>query len=197
MMRRVMPILLVLFALLAFAPAVAAQPTGLRATPRESFESTGFDAFSSVCDARTCTDTFIFAVHETTSSGETFTFACAEQFTFNIRTGRGTGAFGCADVSASALTVAGDLSSASLAPTAIEVCGNRCETITVSAELEGTGETSTFRGRFTERDENCTFTFTESGERQSATGSLTFDGETMDAQGTIFSSQTTFSSRCR
>src|SRR3990170_4526329 len=146
-MRRVMPILLVIFALLAFAPAVAAQPNDLRATPRESYESTGFDAFSSVCGAQTCTDTFIYAEHQTTSSGETFTYACADQFTYNIRTGRGSGSGGCAENVD--LTVADDLSSASLAPSAIEVCGNRrCETIIVSAELVGTGETSTFRGRF-------------------------------------------------
>jgi len=96
------------------------------------------------------------------------------------------------------LTVADDLSSASLAPTAIEVCdGRHCETIVVSAELQGTGETTTFRNRYTERDGTCTFTYTDTGARQYATGSITFDGITSDAEGLISSSQTTFSSRCR
>ena len=58
-MRRVLPILFVLRGLLAFAPAVAADTVE---NPRESFQSSGFDAFSSVCGAQTCTDTFMNAV---------------------------------------------------------------------------------------------------------------------------------------
>jgi hypothetical protein len=189
-MRRVMPILFVLFAMLAYAPAVAG------ASPRESFESVGFDAWSSECGAMTCTDTYIFAQSQTTSSGETFSYACADQFTYNIRTGRGSGSGGCAENVN--LTVAGDLSSASLAPTGIEVCGRRnCETIIVSAELEGTGDLGTFKSRYTENDGTCTYTYSDSGERRSATGSITFDGTTTDAEGSISSVQTTFSSRCR
>lgn len=195
-MRRLMPILVVMFALLAYAPAAAGANSSIRATPRESFESTGFDAFSSACGAQTCTDTFVYSAFLATSSGETFTYACADQFTYNIRTGRGTGSGGCAENVD--LTVADDLSSASLGSTAIEVCGRRhCDTIIVSAALQGSGETSTFRSRYTERDGTCTFTYTDSGQRQFADGSITFDGETMDAQGSIFSVQTTFSSRCK
>jgi hypothetical protein len=188
-MRRIAPIFLALFALLAFAPAVGA------ATPRESFETIGFEAFNSDCGAQTCTDTFIFANEQTTASGETFSFACVDQFTYNIRTGRGSGVSGCTETPN--IDVAGDLSTASLAPVAIEVCARRCETITVSAELQGSGDTATFRSRFTERDGTCTFTFSESGQRRFGTGSITFDGETLDAEGSIFSSKTTFTSRCR
>jgi len=195
-MRRLMPILVVMFAMLAFAPAVAGADVSARATPRESFESTGFDAFSSVCGAQTCTDTFVFSEHQTTSSGETFTYACADQFTYNIRTGRGSGSGGCAENVD--LTVADDLSSASLGSTGIEVCGRRhCDTIIVSAELQASGDSTTFRSRYTETDGTCTFTYSDSGERQFATGSITFDGATVDADGSIFSSRTTFSSRCR
>lgn len=195
-MRRLMPILVVMFALLAYAPAAAGANSTARATPRESFQSTGFDAFSSVCGALTCTDTFVYSEFQTTASGETFSYACADQFTYNIRTGRGTGSGGCAENVD--LTVADDLSSASLGSTAIEVCGRRhCDTIFVSAALQGSGESSTFRSRYTERDGTCTFTYSDSGERQFADGSLTFDGETLDAQGSIFSVQTTFSSRCK
>jgi hypothetical protein len=189
-MRRVMPILVVLFAMLAYAPAVAG------ASPRESFESVGLDAWSSECGTTTCTDTYVYGQIQTTSSGETFSYVCADQFTYNIRTGRGSGSGGCTeDVD---LTVAGDLSSANLAPTAIEVCARRhCETITVSAELEGTGDVATFKSRYTENDGTCTYTYSDSGERRSATGSITFDGATTDAEGSISSVQTTFSSRCR
>lgn len=189
-MQRVVTVFVILFALLAFAPGVAA------ASPRENFESVGFDAFSSECGQQTCTDTSIFADQQTTASGETFTFACVDQFTFNIRNGRGTFLSGCSETPD--ITVAGDLSSASLAPTQFEVCDqHRCSTITASAELEGTGQTSTFRGRFTERDGTCTFTFSESGQRQFATGTITFDGTTLDAEGSIRSSRTSVTSKCR
>lgn len=189
-MRRVLPILFVLFAMLAYAPAVAG------ASPRESFESVGFDAWSSDCGTVTCTDTYVFAQYQTTSSGETFSYACADQFTYNIRSGRGSGFGGCTENVD--LTVAGDLSSASLAPTTIEACdGRRCETIIVSAELQGSGDSTTFRARYTERDGTCTFTYTDTGERQYATGSITFDGTTSAAEGWIASFHTTFSSRCR
>jgi hypothetical protein len=193
-MRRVLPILFVLAGLLAFAPAVAADTVE---NPRESYESIGFDAFSSFCGAQTCTDTSVSAGQQTTSSGETFTFVCADQFTYNIRTGRGSGAGGCSEVPASGLTVSSDLSAASLAPTSVEICSRHCETITVSAELQGTGEGATFRTRSTDRDGTCTFTYSESGQRQYATGSITFDGDTLDGEGSIFASKTTFTSRCR
>lgn len=195
-MRRLLPILLVMLAMLAYAPAAAGANVSARATPRESFESAGFDAFSSICGAQTCTDTYVYAEHQTTSSGETFTYACADQFTYNIRTGRGSGTGGCTE--GVDLTVAGDLSSASLAPTAFEFCNRgHCDTIVVSADLQGSGETSTFRSRYTERDGTCTFTYSDSGQRRFAEGSIAFDGTTLDAQGSIFSVQTTFSSRCR
>lgn len=193
-MRRFVPVFVVMFALLAFAPAVSADTAP--SSPRETFESVGFDAFNSDCDARTCTDTYIFASQQTTSSGETFSYVCVDQWTYNLRTGRGSGWGGCAE--SANLTVAGDLSSATLAATDIEVCdGRRCETITVSAELQGTGETATFRGRFTERDGTCTFTYSDSGKRRSATGTVTLDGSTIAVEGWIYSSKTTFTSKCR
>ena len=189
-MQRVATVFIVVVALLAFAPAAAA------ASPRENFESVGFDAFHSECGQQTCTDTNVFADIQSTSSGETFVFACVDQFTFNIRNGRGTGISGCSE--SPDITVADDLSSASLGPTAFEMCdAHHCDTITVSADLDGTGGTSTFKGRFTERDGSCTFTFSESGVRRSAVGTITFDGETLDAEGSIRSSKTSFTSRCR
>jgi hypothetical protein len=189
-MQRVLTVFVIMFALLAFAPGVAA------ASPRENFESIGFDAFHSECGQQTCTDTSVFADQQTTASGETFIFACVDQFTFNIRNGRGTGVGGCSETPD--ISVAGDLSSASLASTQFEVCdAHHCSTITASAELEGTGQTSSFRGRFTERDGTCTFTFADSGRRRSATGTITFDGATLDAEGSIRSSRTTVTTKCR
>ena len=199
-MRRVATLFLVMFALLAFAPAVAATDgTDPGGRPRESYEGTGFYAFTEECDARTCTQTNVYAEEVTTSSGETFEYVCVDQYTYNLRNGRETFAGGCTpegeDVN---LTVADDLSSATLAPTNIEVCDERgCETVTVSAELEATGDTATFRSRGSYRDGSCTFTWSDSGKEQFATGTITLDGETMDAQGSIRDYRSTFSERCR
>ena len=195
-MRRVMPFLLVLVGLLAFAPAVAADTIG---SPRESFESVGLEAFDSVCGNQTCTDTYVYAERQTTSSGDIFTYACADQFTYSIRTGRGMGGGGgCSDIPTSALTVSKDLSSASLAPVSVDFCIRRqCNAITISADLQATSGSATFRSRYSENDGTCTFTYADSGQRQSAAGSITFDGATSAADGSIFSSKTTVTSKCR
>ena len=195
-MRRVATLFVIAFALLAFAPAVAADTTEPGGNYRDSYESIGFDAWSSECGARTCTDTYIWASQDTTQSGETYTIVCVDQWTYNIRNGSGSGAGGCTE--SANIMVADDLSSASLAATEISICDERnCETVTVSAELQGTGETSTFRGKFTEKDGTCTFTYSDSGKRQYATGTITLDGDTLAAEGSIRSSTTTFASRCR
>jgi hypothetical protein len=195
-MRGVATLAVVVLALLAFAPTVAADTAGPAASPRESYTSVGFDASSSACGAQTCTDTSVFGDRTTTDSGDVFTFVCVDQFTYNVRTGRGSGQGGCSETAD--LTVAGDLSSATLAPTDIDFCGRRqCDTLTVSAELVAVGDSTTFRGHFTEKDGTCTFTYSESGERQFAEGSITFNGETLSADGTIRWTKTAFASKCR
>jgi hypothetical protein len=121
-------------------------------------------------------------------------FACADQFTYDIRNGRGNGAGGCTETPD--FTVADDLSSASLAPTPFDVCQrNNCTTITVSAELVATGGSASFRSRYTERDGTCTFTYTDSGQSRQASGTITFDGVTVDADGSIRSIKTTVMSQ--
>lgn len=189
-MKRLGTVLVTVIALLAFAPAAGA------ASPRENFDTTGFDAFGSVCGQQTCTDTNLFADSQTTASGETFTFSCADQFTYNIRNGRGNGNGGCTE--SLDFNVADDLSSASLPPTQYEVCGRgHCTTITVSAELQAIGPAASFRARSTERDGTCTFTYSESGHRRPASGTVTFDGATVVVEGSIRSSSVSFTSRCR
>jgi hypothetical protein len=191
----VLPFLLVLAGLLAFAPAASADTVG---PPRESFASVGLEAFESVCGNQTCTDTHVYAERQTTSSGDTFIYACADQFTYSIRTGRGTGGGGCSDIPVSALTVSKDLSSASLSAVSVEFCVRRqCDQITISAELQATGGSATFRSRYSENDGTCTFTYADSGQRQFAAGSITWDGATSAADGSIFSSKTTVTSKCR
>ena len=196
-MRRLFTLVVVLFAVLALAPAASADTTAGPRPIRGSYEAIGFDAFSSQCDERTCTDTYIYAEESTDSSGETFEYVCVDQWTYNLRTGRGTGSSGCTDTTN--LTVADDLSSATLAPTDIEVCGSQgrgCETVTVSADLEATGGRGSYRSRGTFREGNCTFTYTDSGVQRSAAGTITYDGEVMDAQGQIRTYESTFTERC-
>jgi len=189
-MKRVVTVLVILFGLLAFAPVAAA------ASPRENFDNAGFDAFGSQCGQQTCTDTNFFADRQTTASGEVSSFACVDQFTYNIRTGRGTDVGGCLD--GVDFTVAGDLSSASLPATQFEVCQrNNCRTITVSANLTATGSSATFRSRYTERDGTCTFTYSDSGQSRSASGSVTFDGSVVAVDGSIRSGKTTVASKCK
>jgi hypothetical protein len=186
-MRRVLLLLGVLFSLV-LPPSVAA------ASPRESFDRAGFDAFASECTRSSCTDTFVFAEIQVTDSGEVFTFACVDQHTF--RRGRESFAFGCEDDVK--VTVADDLSSATLSPTAFTICGGgHCSRVTISATMTAVAEESTFTSRFTERDANCTFSYSERGQRRRAEGTITIDGDALQAQGSISSSRVTLSERCR
>ena len=197
-MRRLFTLVVVLFAMLALAPAASADTTAEQRPVRGSYEAIGFDAYSSECDARTCTDTFIYAEESTDSSGQTYEYVCVDQFTYNVRTGRGTSSSGCAETTN--LTVADDLSSATLSPTAVEVCGSEgrsCETVIVSADLEATGGRGSYRSRGTYREGNCTFTYTDSGVQRSAAGTITYDGDVMDAQGQIRTYKSTYTERCK
>ena len=89
-MRRVMPFLLVLVGLLAFAPAVAGGHRG--DATRIVREHRIRRVLVRCVERRPARTRHVYAEHQTTSSGETFTYACADQFTYNIRTGRGSGA---------------------------------------------------------------------------------------------------------
>ena len=139
----------------------------------------------------------MYAEEVTTSSGETFEYVCVDRYTYNARTGRLTKEeHGCTDTTN--LTVAQDLSSATLTPTQVEVCdGRNCDTVTVSAELQAVGDTATFRGRSSFKDGTCTFTFSDSGQSRHAAGTLTIDGETTNVDGGIREYKSTFSQRCR
>jgi hypothetical protein len=186
-MRRVLLLLGVLFSLV-LPPSVAA------ASPRESFDRAGFDAFARECTRSSCTDTFVFAEIQVTDSGEVFTFACVDQHT--VRRGRESSAFGC--VEGANVSVADDLSSATLSPTTFTICGGgQCSRVTVSATLTAVSEEATFTARFTDRDENCTFAYSERGQRRRAEGTITVDGDALPAQGSISSSRVTLSERCR
>jgi hypothetical protein len=185
----VLPILLLLLA----APAAAAPPL------KESGTQESMSAFSSSCSAATCTDTFVDAF----TVEEGLVVVCVSEFTFNVRNGRIISEeFGCSEPSADGLVVTDDLS-ASLAETSVTFfdCNQRgCtegDTITVSAELTSFGPVFTFTDRGTFSDGTCTFRFRSSGEQSEAAGTLTIDGETLDANGSVSISEFTVSSQCK
>jgi hypothetical protein len=187
----IFPLLLLLLA----APVAAAPPV------KESGSQDFLSAFNTTCGPSTCTDTSIdvFTIEDGSM------IVCVSEFTFNVRSGRVVSQeSGCSDpTSTDALTVSGDLSSASLDPTSITFfdCNQRgCvegDTVVVSAELTGFGPvfSDTQRGTFT--DGNCTVRFSSSGDQRQATGTLTIDGESLSADGSIGSGTFSFMERCR
>lgn len=194
-MRRIVGsvVLLPILLLLLAAPAAAAPPM------RESGTQEFMSAFSSSCGPSTCTDTLVDAF----TVAEGVVVVCVSEFTFNVRTGRLISEeSGCTETSSEALVVGDDLS-ASLAPTSVTFfdCNQRgCvegDTVTVSAELTAFGPVFTFTDRGTFSDGTCTFRFRSSGEQSEASGTLTIDGDTRDANGFVGISELTVSSQCR
>jgi hypothetical protein len=184
-----------ILALLLAAPASAAPPV------RDSSTQDFVSAFHFSCGPSTCTDTFLDVF---TVSDETMV-VCLFTSTFNIHTGRTISQdSACSDVvSSSGLVIGNDLSSAILSPTQVtfQNCNQQgCvegDTLTVSFELTAAGGSSTDRSRQTFTDGNCTITTTSSGEQRQATGTLTIDGETLTADGSIGTGTFTFMERCR
>jgi hypothetical protein len=194
-MRRVVGsiVMLPILLLVLVAPAAAAPPL------KESGTQEHMSAFSTVCSGSTCTDTFVDAF----TVEEGLVVVCVGQFTYNNRNGRIISQeSGCSEPSADGLVVTDDLS-ASLAETSVTFmqCNQRgCtegDTVTVSAELTSVGPVFTFTDRGTFSDGTCTFRFRSSGEQSEAAGTLTIDGETLDANGFVGISEFTVSSRCK
>lgn len=187
----ILPILLLLLA----GPVAAAPPT------KTSGASEFMFAFSSSCGPSTCTDTLL----DVFTIAEDVIVVCVSEFTYNIRSGRQVSDdSACSEpISADALQVSDDLSSGSLAPTAVTYvsCNQRgCVehgTVTVSAELNGFGTVFTDTQRFTFDDGICTYRFSSSGEQRQATGTISVDGETLSAEGNIGMGTFTEMVRCR
>jgi hypothetical protein len=186
-----LPILVLLLA----GPVAAAPPV------KDSGTQVFFSAFSTDCGPSTCTETFVDVFQVSDES----LVVCLFQATFNIHTGRAISEDGACseEVSGDALVVADDLSSASVSPTDVTFfnCNQQgCtegDTVTVSAELTGSGPIFTDRTRSTFSDGTCTVTFTSSGEQRQATGTITLDGDTLAADGNIGIGKFSVMERCR
>ena len=194
-MRRIVGsvVLLPILALLLAGPVAAVPPF------HDSGTEQSISAFTSSCGPATCTDTFVDAF----TPADDLVVVCVSQFTFNVHNGRLTSEQnGCSEASSDALVI-DDLSSASLAPTAVTLfsCNQqRCnegDTLTVSAELTGFGSSFKDSQRFTFNDGTCTFKQSFSGDTRQATGSITIDGDTSDADGSIRTGKFSFSEHCR
>jgi hypothetical protein len=195
-MRRIVGslILLPILAALLAGPVAAAPPI------HDSGTQDGMTVFHSSCGPSLCTDTIVDGF----TISDDVVVVCVSQFTFNIHSGRLISEdSGCSETTADALVVSDDLSSASLAATAVTFlnCDQQgCvegDTVTVAAELTGFGTTFANKQRFTFTDGTCTFKQTFSGESRQATGTLTLDGETTAADGNISTGKFSFSEHCR
>lgn len=180
---------------LVASSASAAEGTGRPI--RESGTSESFNAFSTECtqeQGRTvCTDTFVYAETFTNEQGVESTFVCVDTYTYSISpSGRYNtigSEFGCTEVAGDAVTVSGDLSSATLAPTDVELysCNRRTctvsRTVTVSGTLAGTGTVNTSSGRGTEKFDGCTIRYSYSSASRQGEGTITIDGTSIEAIG--------------
>lgn len=190
--KRILSVLLAMIAVLAIAaPAAAVAPE----RPRGSYSGISFQAYTSDCSRSQCTDYNVWAERYADSQGGEGTYVCVDSFTYSTRTGRGTGAGGCVD--GVAFTIASDLSSASLPTTSFEICGRSCRTVTVAVELQATSGEGSYRSRGTQTDGTCTYTYTDSGTSREAAGTLTWDGASKEAYGSIQQYESTYSARCK
>ncbi len=175
----------------------AAAAEGSQRPVRESGTSEYFSAYSTECtqeQGRTvCTDTFVYADSFTNAQGAVSTFVCVDTNTYSISpSGRYSSLSyesGCTEVAGDAVTVSGNLSSATLAPTQVELssCSRRTctvsRTVTVSGTLTGTGEVYTSSGRGTDKYDGCTVRYSYDSASRQGVGTITLDGTTMDATG--------------
>ena len=190
-------VLAVAAAMLGLVASSASAAEGSSRPIRESGTDEYFDAFSTECtqeQGRTvCTDTYVYASTFTDEQGIESTFVCVNTDTYSIsRTGRYSSISsesGCTEVAGDAVTVSGDLSSATLAPTDVELssCNRRTctvsRTVTVSGTLDGTGTVNTSTGRGTDKFEDCTIRYSYSSTNRQGEGEITIDGDSMDARG--------------
>jgi len=197
MVRRMLVVLAVAAMMLGLVASSASAAEGSRRPIRESGTSEDFNAFSTECteqNGRTvCTDTFVYASTFTNEEGIESTFVCVDTNTYSIsRSGRYSSISsesGCTEVAGDAVTVSGDLTSATLAPTDVELssCNRRTctvsRTVTVSGTLTGTGTVNTSSGRGTDKFDDCTIRYSYSSAGRQGEGTITIDGESMDATG--------------
>jgi hypothetical protein len=182
-------------------PALAAPPI------REDGSVTSGSAFAGSCETTggggvVCSDQYV----ETFQIGPESWAVCVGRFTYAVSA---SGRFrsiseesGCADLSASALTLAPDFLSASIAPSVVSLlsCNRRDCTeagaVTVSAELVSSGQITESTNRGTFNDGVCAHRFTSSSLSTNGPAEITVDGSTVSGEGSYGSEEFRFTARC-
>lgn len=200
---------LVLGMMASSAAAASGPGTAAGGRIRESGTYTYASSFSTSCTEQkgrtVCTDTYL----DVYSNSEYGTEACLSVETYAL-TRRGydsiSSEYGCSPVEAGAFTVNSKLSSATLSPTVITLNTYSCNRmsctvsssrdVTVSATFTGTGELSSYSGRGSFKEGDCTYKYSYKGSSRQAAVALTLDGVTSDASGSIGTETYTFSTNC-
>ena len=174
--------------------ALAAPPV-----ERDHIASSGAGAANNACVGTICSATSVFAVVNTPDgpSQACLDISRYEQVGTNfIQLGFETG---CAPLAPSSLTIdTKGLTTAALSPTQIAVQVFTCDstgcnptatrTALVSATYTGVGTVATFRSNSKSIFGGCAMYFVGKGSSREAAATLTIDGRTLDALGSIFAS---------
>jgi hypothetical protein len=189
-------------AIAATAVAFALLGTSALAAPpivRDHTASAGAGAGNNVCVGTVCTATSVFAI---VNEPDGSTQACLDITRYEqvetsfVVLGYETG---CAPIAASSLSIdTKSLGSAALLPTEITVQAFTCDatgctptgtrTALVGANYTGVGELDTYRSNSKSTFGGCTMYFVGKGSSREATATLTVDNRTLEAMGSLFTS---------
>jgi hypothetical protein len=182
----------VAFAMLA-GSALAAPPL-----VRDHVTSTGAFAANNVCVGTLCTSTSVFVV---VNSGDGPTQACLDIARYESAAGFALLGYetGCAPLTEGAFTIdTKDLTSAALSQIDITLQAFTCDasacqptgtrTARVSATYIGVGEVGTFRSNSKSTFGGCAMYFVGKGSSREATATLTIDGQSLEAAGSLVAS---------
>jgi hypothetical protein len=145
---------------------------------------------------QTCETTFIYF-----DQSADFSFLCVDRYKYLV-TARGQFRLlsyesGCTD--AATITIEDDLDATVSGTVQLYDCrGRTCrpgDTVTVSASFDA-GETVSYSGRGSFREDGCMFRYSFRGERADAVLTLTIDGTTLSGTGFVASEDYTFTSNC-
>jgi len=175
--------------------------TALAAAPvvRDHIASSGAAATNTVCVGTVCTSTSVFAI---VNNPDGPAQVCLDISRYDktemgfVPLGYETG---CSPFAPSSFSIdTRDLAAASLAPTAVTVQAFTCDstgcnpagtrTALVSAVYTGVGGVATFRSNSKSTFGGCSMYFVGKGSSREATATLTIDGQSLDALGSLFTS---------
>jgi len=191
-----------LSAIAATAVAFAVLGSSALAAPpvvRDHTASSGGAASNTVCVGTVCTTTSLFAIVDNPDGPAQ---ACLDISSYDktemgfVPLGYETG---CTPIAPSSFSIdTKDLTTASLAPTAILVQAFTCNstgcnptgsrTALVSATYAGVGDLATFRSNSKSTFGGCSMYFVGKGSSREATATLTIDSRSLDALGSLFTS---------